>query len=218
MVCPAVVPLVSKIFNPMPVRPDRLTKERTADFSSFSFEELASSISAAPCCAASSSLSWSTSMAITEAPSAAAICTPNPPTPPTPTNTATSSAPKPERRIASKGVVTASATTDRRSRVMPGGRFSGTGQSPRAGTRTCVANPPSPSLPGMNCRRQMVGWPARQGAQSPQGITAGTITLRPSHFVAPSPAATMRPEISCPRVSGRGARVGTPSKAKPTSV
>ena len=34
-------------------------------------------------------------MAMTEAPSAAAICTPNPPTPPTPTNTATSSAPKP---------------------------------------------------------------------------------------------------------------------------
>ncbi len=37
MVWPAGVPLVSKIFSPMPLRPDCLTKERTADFNSFSF-------------------------------------------------------------------------------------------------------------------------------------------------------------------------------------
>ena len=40
------------------------------------------------------------------------------------------------RRIASHGVVTASAITESNSRQIPGGSGSGTGQRPRAGTRT----------------------------------------------------------------------------------
>ncbi len=70
----------------------------------------------------------------------------------------------------------------------------------------------------MNCRRQIVGRPAAQASQSPQGTTAGTITARPTHSAASSPAATTRPEISWPSTSGSGWRVGTPSTAKATSV
>ena len=62
------VPLVSKIFRPIPLRPTALTNARTADFNSFSFVELASNASDAPCWAAKSSRLWSTSIAMTAAP------------------------------------------------------------------------------------------------------------------------------------------------------
>ena len=39
---------------------------------------------------------------------------------------------------------------------------------------------------------------------SPQGSTAGTITALPNHASAPAPAATTRPETSCPSASGSG--------------
>ncbi len=98
------------------------------------------------------------------------------------------------------------------------GSLSGTRQSPRAGTRTCVAKPPSPSLPGINCRRQVVGQPARHAGRIPAGDHRRN-NHGVSHPVAPCrPAATTWPAISCPSTSGRACRVGTPSEAKPTSV
>ena len=82
----------------------------------------------------------------------------------------------PDRRIASSGVVTASATTDSSGSEIPAGSSSGTGHSPWLGTVTWVAKPPWPWLPGMNCRRQIVGRPAAQASQAPQGTTVGKVS------------------------------------------
>ena len=74
------------------------------------------------------------------------------------------------------------------------------------------------SLPGMRWRRQMFPRPARQSSQSPQGITAGTMTSRPISARWAGPAAVTTPLISWPRVRGNPWFVGTPSFQKPMSV
>ena len=58
------------------------------------------------------------------------------------------------------------------------------------------AKPPWMSLPGMTWARQIVPCPEVQSSQVPQGITAGTITARPTHCPAALPAPTTRPLIS----------------------
>jgi hypothetical protein len=137
-----------------------------------------------------------TSIATTAAPMAAANWTPKPPTPPTPDEygdvlgTQTCA---PNRFVWCRDRV----GHDRQRGERDAGRqHVRDGARPRAGTFICVASPPCASFPGMSCRRQIVGRPARHAAHSPHGITAGTMTEAPRHSDPPRPAATTRPEIS----------------------
>ena len=149
----------------------------------------ASSVNAAPCVATAASLSASTSIATTFAPKACAIWTQYPPTPPAPTTTARVPGATPARHTAWYGVVSASATIDTSASVRPtfASRASSTSHSPRPGTTMCEANPPSMSLPGIFCARQMGASPRRQRSHSPHGSTAGTITALPIQPSAPVP-------------------------------
>ncbi len=103
---------------------------------------------------------------------------------------------RPERWTAWKAVETASATTARCRSVNPLDAWSGaSGSSPapgtahrnRPGSTTRVAKPPSRSLPGMICDRQIVSRPERHSAHSPHGSTAGTTTARPTSAAVSRP-------------------------------
>ncbi len=67
------------------------------------------------------------------------------------------------------------------------------------------------SLPGIFWFGQMVPRPRLQASHSPQGITAGTITVLSAQVSAPGPVATTCPLISWPSVSGSSWLGRTPS-------
>src|ERR1700691_3466372 len=164
------------------------------------FAVVAFKVSDAPKVFACASFSSETSIAVTDAPSRAPICTASCPRPPTPKNAKR----WPGWILACCRARYTVTPAQKRGAASLEESCSGIFSACLAGALTNSAYPPSTVTPVICCLTQRFSLPSRQNAHSPQvQCTQGTPTRSPtSNCLTEAPFSTTRPAISCPRING----------------